>query len=112
MANQREAMQMLSDEMKGQPDVNDGKANRLSKSLAQYIEHSRNADTEKCSECPLYVDEGHCKFVQGQINPDGWCNLWGFSSLIEASTEDVKNESISVKPLRKLHGPNGPMYTY
>ncbi|MBF0324997.1 high-potential iron-sulfur protein [Magnetospirillum moscoviense] len=32
---------------------------------------------QKCSGCTNFIAESKtCKLVEGQISPDGWCNMW------------------------------------
>lgn len=32
---------------------------------------------EKCAGCINFIAESNtCKLVEGQISPEGWCNLW------------------------------------
>jgi hypothetical protein len=33
-------------------------------------------DGHKCSECTFFEAPKSCKAVEGDISPDGWCQLW------------------------------------
>lgn len=110
MADINKAMQSFSDNQKAQPNVNDGEPQRLSKSLAQYQELSRNPKMERCGNCPLYLPGGYCRFVYGKINTKGWCNLWGFKKLANASPQEFEQTNSDVRRLHLPHGPNGPSY--
>jgi hypothetical protein len=47
---------------------------KVSKELAQYQDSPK--DGHKCSECSLFEPPKACKAVEGDISPDGWCQLW------------------------------------
>ncbi len=47
---------------------------KISKELAQYQDSPK--DGHKCSECSFFVQPNSCKAVDGEISPDGWCQLW------------------------------------
>ena len=47
---------------------------KVSKELAQYQDSPK--DNHKCSECGFFVQPNACKAVDGDISPDGWCQLW------------------------------------
>jgi hypothetical protein len=47
---------------------------KISKELAKY-QDSPN-DGHKCSECTFFEPPKSCKAVEGDISPDGWCQLW------------------------------------
>ena len=47
---------------------------KVSKELAQYQDSPK--DGHKCSECSFFVQPNSCKAVDGEINPEGWCQLW------------------------------------
>lgn len=82
--NNREATQFMNDIANQGSDVNDAQPNKLSKSKAEYNEWSRNAQKESCKKCSLsFNGANECRFVEGKINPQGWCNLWGFRALLD-----------------------------
>jgi hypothetical protein len=47
---------------------------KVSKELAKYQDSPNEG--HKCSECSFFVQPNSCKAVDGEINPDGWCQLW------------------------------------
>jgi hypothetical protein len=47
---------------------------KVSKELAQYQDSPK--DGHKCSECTFFEQPNACKAVEGDISPEGWCQLW------------------------------------
>jgi hypothetical protein len=47
---------------------------KVSKELAKY-QDSPN-DGHKCSDCVFFEPPGSCKAVDGDISPNGWCQLF------------------------------------
>jgi High potential iron-sulfur protein len=47
---------------------------KVSKEQAKYQDSPK--DGNKCSECAYFEKPNACKIVEGDINPDGWCQLW------------------------------------
>ena len=47
---------------------------KVSKELAQYQDSPK--DGHKCAECSFFEKPNACKAVEGDISPDGWCQLW------------------------------------
>jgi High potential iron-sulfur protein len=47
---------------------------KVSKEQAKYQDAPK--DNHKCSECAYFEKPNACKIVEGDINPDGWCQLW------------------------------------
>jgi hypothetical protein len=47
---------------------------KVSKEQAKYQDSPK--DGHKCSECAYFEKPNACKIVEGDINPDGWCQLW------------------------------------
>ena len=47
---------------------------KVSKELAKYQDSPK--DGHKCSECAFFEAPKSCKAVDGDISPDGWCQLW------------------------------------
>jgi hypothetical protein len=47
---------------------------KVSKEQVQYQDSPK--DGHKCSECIFFVEPNACKTVEGDISPDGWCQLW------------------------------------
>jgi High potential iron-sulfur protein len=47
---------------------------KVSKEQAKYQDSPK--DGHKCSECAYFEKPSACKIVEGDINPDGWCQLW------------------------------------
>lgn len=44
---------------------------------ANVLYQSQPKGGEKCADCINFIAESNtCKLVEGQISPDGWCNLW------------------------------------
>ena len=53
---------------------------RKPKSEVEYVSKAMNP-AEKCSKCAHYYtvgayDSGRCTRVEGEISPQGWCNLF------------------------------------
>lgn len=50
-------------------------AAKVSKASVQY--QSEPKDGQKCADCLHFVAESNtCKLVEGDISPNGWCQLW------------------------------------
>jgi hypothetical protein len=47
---------------------------KVSKEIAKYQDSPK--DGHKCSECTFFEPPKSCKAVEGDISPDGWCQLW------------------------------------
>jgi len=47
---------------------------KISKELAQYQDSPK--DDHKCAECTFFEKPNACTAVEGDISPDGWCQLW------------------------------------
>jgi hypothetical protein len=47
---------------------------KVSKEQAKYQDTPK--DDQKCSGCTYFVNPNSCKLVDGEIKPDGWCQLW------------------------------------
>ena len=47
---------------------------KVGKELVQYQDSPK--DGKKCSECALFVKPNACSAVEGEISPEGWCQLW------------------------------------
>jgi hypothetical protein len=47
---------------------------KISKEMAKYQDSPK--DGHKCSECTFFEAPKACKAVEGDISPDGWCQLW------------------------------------
>ena len=47
---------------------------KVSKELAKYQDSPNEG--HKCSECSFFEPPKACKAVDGDISPDGWCQLW------------------------------------
>ena len=47
---------------------------KVSKELAQYQDSPK--DGQKCAECSFFEKPNACKAVDGDISPEGWCQLW------------------------------------
>jgi hypothetical protein len=50
------------------------RAQKVSKELAQYQDSPK--DGQKCAECTFFEKPNACKAVDGDISPEGWCQLW------------------------------------
>lgn len=52
-----------------------GGSGKISQVQAQY-QNTPKAD-QKCSRCMHFIaDSRSCKVVEGQVSPEGWCNLF------------------------------------
>lgn len=49
-------------------------ANKVSQASVQY--QTQPKGEQKCSTCANFIAPNSCKLVDGQISPEGWCNLW------------------------------------
>jgi len=47
---------------------------KVSKEQAKYQDTPNEG--KKCSECTFFVKPNACKVVEGDISPEGWCQLW------------------------------------
>jgi hypothetical protein len=47
---------------------------KFSQKTAKYQATPKGAD--RCANCSLYESAGTCKVVEGQVAPNGWCNLY------------------------------------
>lgn len=47
---------------------------KASKDAAEYQDQPKDGD--KCSECRFFQEPASCELVEGEISPDGWCNLF------------------------------------
>jgi len=47
---------------------------KVSKEQAKY--QGGPNEGHKCSECAYFEKPNACKIVEGDISPDGWCQLW------------------------------------
>jgi hypothetical protein len=47
---------------------------KVSKELAKYQDSPK--DDQKCSDCSFFEKPNACKAVEGDISPEGWCQLW------------------------------------
>ena len=48
---------------------------KVSKASVQY--QTEPKDGQKCADCLHFVAESNtCKLVEGDISPNGWCQLW------------------------------------
>ncbi len=47
---------------------------KVTKELSQYQDSPK--DGHKCSECTFFEPPKACKVVEGDISPEGWCQLW------------------------------------
>jgi len=47
---------------------------KVTKELSQYQDTPK--DGQKCSECTFFEPPKGCKVVEGDISPEGWCQLW------------------------------------
>lgn len=44
------------------------------KDAVNYQDQPNNGD--KCSQCRFFSEPGSCDLVEGEISPEGWCNLF------------------------------------
>jgi len=49
-------------------------ANKVSQASVHY--QTQPKGEQKCSTCTNFIAPNSCKLVDGQISPEGWCNLW------------------------------------
>lgn len=47
---------------------------KVSQASVQY--QTQPKGEQKCSTCANFIAPNSCKLVDGQISPEGWCNLW------------------------------------
>lgn len=47
---------------------------KLTKQQAEYEDKPR--DIRMCSTCTFFEPPKGCKVVEGDVSPDGWCNLF------------------------------------
>ena len=47
---------------------------KLSKAAVAYRDHPKGK--ERCDNCRVWVPPNACKSVEGEIAPQGWCNIW------------------------------------
>jgi hypothetical protein len=47
---------------------------KLTKQQAEYEDKPR--DIRMCSTCSFFEPPKDCKVVEGDVSPDGWCNLF------------------------------------
>lgn len=48
---------------------------KVSKASVQYQTEPKG--DQKCADCLHFIAESNtCKLVEGEINPNGWCQLW------------------------------------
>lgn len=56
------------------PCAQSAQAKKYSKERVGYRDEPYQGRT--CARCMLYVGDGECAIVEGQIRPDGWCVQW------------------------------------
>lgn len=44
------------------------------KEAVNYQDQPKNG--EQCSQCRFFSEPGSCEIVEGEISPEGWCNLF------------------------------------
>ena len=46
--------------------------------VAQSAAHYKPTPKEgqACAACYAFIAPNHCKFLEGEISPSGWCRLW------------------------------------
>lgn len=49
-------------------------AQKTPKDAVNYQDQPKNGD--KCSQCRFFSEPGSCDVVEGEISPEGWCNLF------------------------------------
>lgn len=49
-------------------------AQKTSKDAVNYQDQPKNSD--KCSQCRFFSEPSSCDIVEGEISPEGWCNLF------------------------------------
>jgi hypothetical protein len=47
---------------------------KVSKELAKYQDEPKGE--QKCADCQFFVEPNVCTTVEGDISPEGWCQLW------------------------------------
>jgi hypothetical protein len=47
---------------------------KVSQEQAKYQDSPKG--DQKCSNCTFFVEPNTCKTVEGDISPEGWCQLW------------------------------------
>jgi High potential iron-sulfur protein len=51
---------------------------KFSQATAKYQSTPKGAD--RCANCSQYESAGTCRVVEGQVAPNGWCNLYARKS--------------------------------
>jgi High potential iron-sulfur protein len=54
--------------------VTDAKAAKVSKASVGYQDSPKG--DQQCSNCAQFVPPNACNFVEGDISPSGWCQIW------------------------------------
>jgi len=72
----------------------DGQPEKQSKINVKYTDQTL-LHNEKCSNCGWFKNDyyGQCGIVEGQVNQDGWCMLWGTKQF--CSDKKETDESLS-----------------
>ena len=52
-------------------------AEKMTKEAAQYQDQPRGI--AMCATCSLFEDPRACKVVEGDISPNGWCNVYAMA---------------------------------
>ncbi len=83
---------LLKEDVDGRPEMQE-------KQDAGYVEQTAK-ENEKCSNCGWFKD-GKCGIVKGNVNPNGWCRLWGTKkfcneSLVREDMSDYAKEKASL----------------
>ncbi|MFI2812347.1 MULTISPECIES: high-potential iron-sulfur protein [Microbulbifer] len=47
---------------------------KASKEAVKYQDSPK--DGQKCKDCQFWTDPNACQVVEGEISPEGWCNLY------------------------------------
>ena len=47
---------------------------KVSKEQAKYQDSPKG--DQKCSNCNFFIEPNACQTVEGEISPEGWCQLW------------------------------------
>ena len=47
---------------------------KVSKDQAKYQDQPKGE--QKCANCNFFVEPNACETVEGDISPEGWCQLW------------------------------------
>ena len=58
--------------------VREAKAAKVSKASVGYQESPKG--DQQCSNCAQFVAPNACNFVDGDISPSGWCQIWAKKS--------------------------------